>query len=86
MRHLGHGRFFSGSGEDDLGNLFASSFFQKDENPTPFRRSSKYDDGQESWTGTPEFSDISTGEVLKLHVGDCITGTGRDGRRRILQF
>ena len=60
-RHLGHGRCVRGSGEYDLINLFASSFLWKDEKPLPCRRSSKYNACQESRTGTPEYSDFSSG-------------------------
>ena len=33
MLHLGHGRRVSESGENDSGNILASSFLHKDENP-----------------------------------------------------
>ena len=66
--HLGYRRLVRGSGEDDLGNLFSSSFIWKYENPLPRCRSSMYNAGQESGTGTPEPSDVRTGEVLKLHA------------------
>ena len=46
MRHLGHRRRVCGSGENDSGNLFASSFLWKYKNPLPCCRSSKYDAGQ----------------------------------------
>ena len=65
-RHLVHGRRVCRSGDDDLINLFASYFIQKDENPLPRHRISKYNAGQEILTGTPESSDVITGEVLKL--------------------
>ena len=68
MCHLGHGRRVHGSGENDLGNLFSSYFLQKDKNPLTHRRSSKYNDGQEIRTGTPESSEVSKGELLKLPV------------------
>ena len=68
-RHLVHRIHLRGSGGNDSGNLFASSFLQKDENPLPNSRNSKYNAGQESRTGTPEFSDISTVEVLKIPAG-----------------
>ena len=61
-------------------NIFASSFLRKYENPLPRRRSSKYDFGQEIWTGTPTSSDVGSGEVLKLHTRERITDTGRDRR------
>ena len=77
---------FGGSGEDDLRNLFASYFLWKDENHPPRHRSSKYDSRQEIRTGTPEFSDVCTGEVLNLHARYRRTDTGRDGGRGILQF
>ena len=85
-RHLRHGRRVRGSGEDYSRNLFASYFLWKDENPLPRRRISKYNSGQERRTGTPESSDVSSGEVLKLHVRERRTGTGLDGRRGILQY
>ena len=72
--HLVHGRRVRGSGENDLGNLFTSSFLQKDENPLTHRRSSKYDPGQKIRTGTPESSDVSTGEIPKLQEGERGTG------------
>ena len=80
-RHLGNGRRVCGSGENDSGNLFASYFLQKDEKPTPHRRSSEYDAVQASWTGTPESSDVSTQELLKLPEGElrlvlAMTGVG----------
>ena len=46
--------------------------------PPPCRSRSKYDAGQESGTGTPESSDVSSGEVLKINTRDPRTGTGRD--------
>ena len=67
-RHLGHGVSVRGSGENDSGNLFASYFLRKDENPLLHCRKSKYDAGQEIRTGTPEPSNISTVEVLKLQA------------------
>ena len=79
-RHLGHRILVCGSGEDDLRNIFASSFLRKDENPLPRCRNCKYDVGQEIRTGTPESSDVSTGEVIKLHTREHITDTGCDGR------
>ena len=85
-RHLGHGRRVRGSGEDDSGNIFASSFLWKYENVLTHRSSSKYDAGQEIRTGTPESSDVITVEVLKLPVGERGTGSGRDGKKGILQF
>ena len=59
MRQLGHGGFVSGSGEDDLGNLFASTFLRKDKNPLTPCRISKYDSKQDRRTGTTESSDVS---------------------------
>ena len=79
-RHPGHRRLVCRSGEDDLRKLFASYFLRRDENPLPHRRSSKYNAGQEIRTGTPESSDVITGEVLKLHVRERITDMGHDGR------
>ena len=84
-RHLGHERRVHWSGENDLGNLFLSSFLRKDENPLTHRRIYKYNAGQESWTGTTEYSNVSTGEVLKLPEGDRGTVSGRDRRIGILQ-
>ena len=66
--------------------FFASYFLRKDENPLPCRRSSKYNAGQVIYTGTPESSDVITGEVLKLHTRESRTDTGRDGRGGILLF
>ena len=40
-RYLGHGSGICGSGEDDSGKLFASSFIRNDKNPLTHRRSSK---------------------------------------------
>ena len=59
--------------------FFASYFLQKDEDPLPCRRISEYDAIQESWTETPEPSDISSGKVLKLHAREHRTDTGRNG-------
>ena len=70
--HLGHRRLVRGSGEDDPQNLFALSFLRKYENPLPCCRSSKYDAGQESRTGNPESSDVSSGRVLKIHAGERV--------------
>ena len=84
-RHLGHRRLVRGSGKDDLQNIFAPSFLQKDENPLPRRRGSKYNSGQEIRTGTTESGDVSSEEVLKLHARDNRSGTGRGGRGIILQ-
>ena len=83
--HLGNGRRVRGSGENNLGNLFASSFILKDENPLSHRRISKYDAGQETRNGTPEPSDFGIGEVLKFPAGERGTGLGRDRRRGIIQ-
>ena len=85
MCHLEHRRLVNGSGEDDSRNLFASFFLRKDENPLSISRSSKYNEGQEIRIGTPESSEVSSVEVLKLHVREIITGTGRDGRGGIIQ-
>ena len=79
-RQVGHRRLVCGSVEDDLRNLFASSFIWKDENNLPRRRISKYNTGQEIRTGTPEFSDVSSGELLKFHMKEPRTDTGHDGR------
>ena len=62
--HVGHGRRVHGSGENDSVNLFASSFLQKDKNPLTPRRISKYNASQEIRNGTPESSDVITGEVI----------------------
>ena len=40
-RYLGHGGCVHGSGEDTLGNLFTSSFLQKDKNPPTLCKRSK---------------------------------------------
>ena len=79
MRHLGHRKLIHRSGEDDSGNLFASYFLWKDENSLPHPRSCKYDAGQEIRTRTPESSEVSSGEVLKLHMRYLRTGKDRDG-------
>ena len=55
--------------------------FWKYENPLNHRRSSKYDAGQEIWTGTPEYSDVIPGEVLSSQKGSAelvwsLTGGG----------
>ena len=68
--HLGHGGCVHGSGENDLGNLFASSFPHKDKKPLTHRRNYKYDSNQGVWTGPPEPSDVSEGEIPKLSVGN----------------
>ena len=83
--HLVHRRLVCGSGEDNSRKLFALSFLQKYENPFPRCSRSKYNAGQESRTGTPESSDVISGEVLKLHAREHRNGTGRDGRGGILQ-
>ena len=80
MRHLGRRRLVRRSGEEYLRNLFASSFLQKDENPLPRHTISKYDAGQGIRTGTHESSDVSSGEILKLHARKHRTGTVHDGR------
>ena len=85
LLNLGYRRRVCGSGENDSGKLFALSFLWKDENLLPHRRSSKYNSGQEIWTGTPESSDVLSGEVLKLHVRERRTVTVCDGGRVILQ-
>ena len=85
-RHMGHGRRVRESGENDLGNLFASSFLRKDENPLIHRTRSKYNSGQEICTGTSESSDIIKGEILKLLVGERGTGLGRDRVGGFLQW
>ena len=41
--------------------------------------------GQESWTGTPESSNVRAREILKLPAREHGTGLGRDGRRGILK-
>ena len=82
-RHLGHGKCVEWIKLS--GKLFALSFLRKYENPLPNRRRSNYDAGQEIRTGTLEYSDFITIEVLKLTVGERRTGSGRDGRRGILQ-
>ena len=45
-RHLGYRGFFWGSGEDDPGNLFASSFLRKETIPLTHLSRSKYNAGQ----------------------------------------
>ena len=78
--HPGHRRLVCRSGEDDLRKRFASPFLWKEEHPLPRCGRSKYDAGQEIRTGTPEFSEVSSGEVLNIHTRERITDTGRDGR------
>ena len=82
---LGHGRRIRGSGKNILRNFFASYFVQKDERPLPHFRISKYNAGQEIRNGTPEPSDVSTVELLKISEGECGTGLGCDVRRGIIQ-
>ena len=65
-RHLGHRRRVRGSGEDYSRTIFASSFLHKYENPFLYCRRSKYNYGQEIWTGTLESSDVILGKVLKI--------------------
>ena len=77
--HLGYRGCVDGSGEDDLGNLFVSSFPNKDKNPLTHRKSSNYDENQYVWTGTPEYSDISKVEVPKLSAGKRRTDLGHGG-------
>ena len=69
-----------------MGNLFGLSFLGKDENPLPHSKISKYYADQEIRIGTPESSDVSKGEVLKLPVVERRTGSVRDGRRGILKY
>ena len=52
----------------------------KEENPLPCRGISKYYAGQEIRTGTPESSEVSSGEVLKIYTRERRTDTGRDWR------
>ena len=44
-----------------------------------------HDDGQEIRTGNPEYSDVRSGEVLKLHMRERIMGMDCDWRGVILQ-
>ena len=60
-RHLGHEGCVLGSGEDNLGELFASPFLRKDKNPLAHIRSSKYNADQDRRTGVPESSDVIKG-------------------------
>ena len=85
-RNLGQGGYINGSGEYSLGKKIALYFLRKDKNPLTHSRSSRYDAGQESRTGTPESSDISKGKIPKFSVGKRGTNSGRDGGRRILQL
>ena len=73
MRHLGHGGRVPRSGEIYSGNLFASSFLQKDKKPFTHHRRSKYDAGREIRTGTPESSAASKLEIPKLPSGESGT-------------
>ena len=70
-RRLGHVICVRRSDKNDSGKLFASSYLQKNENPLSCRGSSKYDASQESRTGNPESSDVSTEEVLNFPVGSA---------------
>ena len=83
--HLGHRGRVRGSRENDPGNLFASSFLRKYKNPLTHSRSYKYDAGQKIRNGNPESSDVSTGEIPNILVGERGTDPGRDGGRGILQ-
>ena len=78
-RHLEHRRIVRGSIEDDSRKCFALSFLLKDENSFPVVRALSIR------IGNPESSDISSGEVLKLHTRERRTVTGRDERGGILQ-
>ena len=51
MHHLGNVGCIRGSGEDVLGNLFASFFLQKDKIPLTCCRISKYDAGKKTRFG-----------------------------------
>ena len=86
MLHLVHGGCVRRSGKEDSGKYFASSFLHKYKNPLTHYRSSTYDDNQDGRTGTPEFSEISKGEVPKLSAGKRITDSVRDGGKSILQL
>ena len=79
-RHPGHRRLVCRSGEDDLRKRFASPFLWKEENPLPRCGRSTYDAGQEIRTGTPESSEVRSGEVLKIHTRERRNDTGRDWR------
>ena len=85
MRHLGHGGRVRGSGEDDLGNLFASYFPWKDKTPLTHSRNYKYDANQDGRTGTPESSGISKVKIPKLSAGKRGNDSVRDVGRGILQ-
>ena len=74
-----------GSGEDDMGKLFASTFIRKEKVPLTNRRISKSDAGQEIWIGNHESSDVRKVKVPSFSVGKCRTNSGRDGGRRIIQ-
>ena len=76
-RHLGHRGCISGSGENDIGNFFASYFLHKDKILLTHRRSSKYNYGQESRIGTPKYSDVSKGKIPKFSAGKRGTNLGR---------
>ena len=69
-RHLGHRGRVCRSGENDSGNRFSSSFLRKEKTPLNNHRISKYNTVQESQTGTPEFSNVSKGEIPKLPEGE----------------
>ena len=85
MGHLGHGGCVCGSGEYGSGNLFASSFLQKDKNPLTNCRRYKYDADQDGRTGTPESSGVSKVKVPKPSAEKHRTDSGRDRDRGILQ-
>ena len=77
-RHLGHRGFLRGSGENDLGNLFFSSFLRKDKNPLTHSRNSNYDVDEGGRTWPPESSDVRKGEMPKLPAGKRGTDYVRD--------
>ena len=54
-------------------------FSSEIQNPLPCRRSSKYNAGQESHNGTLEYSDVRSGEVIKILVRERRTEERRDG-------
>ena len=85
MRHNKYRGRACGSGGDDLGNLFASSYLQKNNTPLTQLRSSNYDDIQEIRIGIPESSGVREQEMTKFETGKIRANSIRDGGRGILQ-
>ena len=79
MRHLVYGGRICGSGEDDPGNLFASSFLRKEKITITHCRISKCAAGRESRIGDPDSSDTRKLEVSKFSVIKSGSNLGRGG-------